>query len=424
MRLYARYALPLLVLSSFGPVVGGGVRLEHVAAFGLALLGLVFTNGRRLPASIALAGLAWLALVGVAIADTLHAASVHTLPLQHPMGAPKDVDPISFRNILTGLAQLLLPVAASVVALRADDGAGRVFALRALVVLTAANTLLAALQLVAPEAILPVLKLFWPGGDEGTPLLSMGNGRFGGIFNHPAEAAMATTLALFVLPEAWKDGGRDWAVGLLLPLLVLGGLLSFSKTVLFLGFPLAFLYLGMEHRRAVVFSRRALLLLGAWSGAAVLGIVTVLTRAGITMETFASLVSITTVGDGGVVGTATGGRFSAGDTGSVAWAFAQVFDRSPLLGLGFGTFLAYDSMYLVAFAYAGLVGLVAYGGLLAALAARVKRAARPRTLGFTLLFVALAGLGIPTFTSVRVGVLLTVFVCLLLTPPKEALRVA
>ncbi len=260
------------------------------------------------------------------------------------MGVPKDTDPISFKSILTGLAQLLLPVAAAIVALRADNGASRTLALKTLVVLTAANTVFAALQLLAPEAILPILKLFWPGGDEGTPLLSMGNGRFGGIFNHPAEAAMATTLALFVLPEAWKGKGRDWAVGLLLPLLVLGGLLSFSKTVLFLGFPLAFVHLALEHRKTKLFSKRAALLLGVWTATGLFGAVTMLAKAGITMDTFASLVAITTVGDGGVVGTATGGRFSAGDTGTVAWAFAQVFDRSPLLGLGFGAILAYDSM--------------------------------------------------------------------------------
>ena len=73
----------------------------------------------------------------------------------------------------------------------------------------AVNGLVAVLASYVGAARIPLLRLFWAaGGGVTVAELAAGNGRFSGVFNQPAEAGVAYSLAAFCLVFLMRSGAR------------------------------------------------------------------------------------------------------------------------------------------------------------------------------------------------------------------------
>ena len=121
------------------------------------------------------------------------------------------------------------------------------------------------------------LRPFWAQAGAATTVSESASqqGRFGGVFNQPAEAG--TIYGLAALLAVYLYCRRPWILAIALTSISLGGILSVSKIFIFAGLPLALLYLI---RTAVISGRAGALVatlslvamgprafgIGEWSG--------------------------------------------------------------------------------------------------------------------------------------------------------------
>lgn len=386
------WPVALVLVACFGPYLAFGLRTEQVVVYALALPAVVRLSQRWLPGAILAGGLAWLSLVAVAASSGL-------------------VGPGDSHRYIAGVDNLLLPVAAGLVAIDWSDRWSAHELLLAmshwLVLLLSANTLVIGLSLVSEPSW---LAHFWSGDATIGTVGAMGTvaeraatmGRLSGVFNQPVEAGVAYSLGVLLL--AYRTHYRRTLA--LIPwwvLLMAGGLASVSKVFLLLGVPVTLAYLLYTHQTQIIRVVPVVLAATAGTWAALSGAWTGGDRV---RWLFSG-----DLGDHTAVQWFTAGRY--GTTGDVSEVIDMVLADYPITGYGAaGTPVAYDSAYVEVLVFGGLLGLGCY--LLALIALFVCWLDIPfrRPQGALILAVlavtVAAGLGGPTFTANRIGVPLTI----------------
>jgi len=266
------------------------------------------------------------------------------------------------------------------------------------------------LQVLLPEqaGLRQVLQYFWTQARDGSVAeLALGNGRYTGIFNQPAEAGIAFGLGLFACIYLIRIGSNYLILKILvLSLLLVGGLLAQSKVfyLVSLSIALVSMVLGRTKRWRVLGSGLAAVAVGS-IGLLAAGMSEPLRYTG-------SFLNGATLGN---VSGLTAGRFGGG--GSVDGPLDFVLTNSPFYGLGMTYFgSASDSEWLRIVGGSGLLGLTAFTLVLAILAYRLIRnstalAEPDRWLAGSVLAMTIIGsFGIPVLSANRAGTL----VCLVL----------
>ncbi|RYC11533.1 hypothetical protein [Nocardioides zhouii] len=306
---------------------------------------------------------------------------------------------------------------------------------------------------------IPLLRLFWAaGGDDVTVAeLAAGNGRFSGIFNQPAEAGVAYSLAAFCLVHLMRSGTRVptkvwlplWA------LIVVGGLLTLSKIFVIGGVVVAggLILSGRRHRLPLSMASVAVVVaagvlaavggLGSWGASGQLAWYVDSARAG---NSWAYTLSAGRFGDASAdAGSLGGEQAPSGDSG-VPEEFQQpgglvelsrvVLDEHPWFGVGArGLPVSYDATWVETIIVAGLVGLVLMVGVHLFLLVRWWRLrgtlAREewRLAGAVVLLVWGSSFGMPSLTGNRESSLMWILLALLVVfrspserskPPAES----
>jgi hypothetical protein len=382
---------------AFGPYLAGGFRTEQVAVYLSALLVVLF-GWRAVFARGTSAPLPFLTLWGAYLFAAFLGVAGHS-----------NDTPFESGSLLAGIDNLLLPLAMLLLTWywRARDPGWDALKAAARVIVTAmtANAVIA-MYSVAAHSLQPFswLPQFWnrEQGGASVAVNSIGNGRYTGIFNQPAEAGVAYSLAVFCLLYLTQTGGaRGRPRAFAGAALVVGGVLTVSKMFLLGGLPVvAWLVLRDRHRRVRIVGGTAMFtvayrvlstshLLPHWAGTRQLG------------DLF---------GGGSLLSRLTAQRFGSGSTLSAG--FATILHSSPLTGVGAaGLKVPYDSAWLEAMIVAGIAGVVLLGLTQLWLVARwwtlrgVTPAPEHRLAGAALILVVASSLGLPTLTANRVSTL-------------------
>ncbi|MGH3217620.1 MAG: hypothetical protein ACRDPY_02635 [Streptosporangiaceae bacterium] len=282
-----------------------------------------------------------------------------------------------------------------------------------------ANAVLALAQLAFSDVTLGgFLPRFWDtaSGTIAVPVaeLAVGNGRYTGIFDQPAEAGIAYGLALLCVIYLVRRGMRWELAGACAALLVTGGILSLSKAFLFGALPLAAWAIAASS------GVRMRILAGCAAGAAAMllaGSVGLLPSWAAGHNTLESLLHPT----GPLASVFTAGRYGPGG-GTLGLVAADVLRASPWAGFGAGGLATpYDSLWLQILVLSGIVGLVLMCAALVALVwrwLRLRAVAAPpeRSLAGSVLALTVGtSLGFPALTANRVGILAWLILGVLLT---------
>ena len=386
----------LLTVAAFGPYLqrGSGLRTEQVAVYVLCILVLGLRLTKIRISAVLPALVPWLLFTVVAM-----------------VGAIGPQAPSIFRegSFLAGTDNLLLPIAVLIViagAVAVRDAEYLLEVAGRIIVVGAAVNALVALASTRTDLSF-FLRPFWAQAGAATTVSESASqqGRFGGVFNQPAEAG--TIYGLAALLAVYLYCRRPWILAIALTLISLGGILSVSKIFIFAGLPLALLYLI---RTAVISGRAGALVatlslvamgprafgIGEWSG-------------------LASLERLFRPDAGqGIVDLYTAGRFSSGS--GLLGVFDQVLSVSPIFGVGVsGWRVPYDSAWGESLVVAGLFGTVAVICTYAAIvfvAITLRGPTRDLALAISL-FLVVASFGISSLTANRVASLVWVVVALL-----------
>ena len=408
--------LVVLMLAAFGPyVIAGVVRVDHLLIYPLfaVRLALLAVGGAALVLRLRPLGdlRLLLLLIFLLVAGVTILLRNYQAPRQLLGAAENYFQPIAVITIVGTAIAGRNDVDLRHLAIRLINLYLALLMLNAVVAGTALSLSLTG----HGELALPLLRPFWGQGDaEGITVAerALGALRFSGIFDQPFEAGLQHSfgllLGVFVIRlEERTPATRDY-VRLLL--IAAGGLLAFSKVIIFGGLPLLLAYLAWEKWLGRMLRSKlviAVLLLGATAGGVLLSWWSgVLDR----IWTSTNLIQVLI-----------GPRFRAG--GVVATVAAQVLESSPLVGLGFGPFTTYDNAYLEYWAQGGVFALMLYMLILTTLArAGVRQRWTPvgRFYAVSTLFVALAGIGAPILTANRFTVVFWMLITVLLT--RDALR--
>lgn len=389
-----RFVVAVLVLASFGPYVAGGLRTEQFAVYGLlATIGFVQIASLQVPPlpvrAWVLFGI-WATYVTLAFASGLGAQTT-----RWPSG-----DLLAGADNVVGPLAVMLLVWSTVTATTASRALE--FAAKLIAVCMALNGLLAVVM--TRVDLTPLLRPFWSGA-EGTATAENAAvlGRFGGVFNQPAEVGLAYGVAALCAWYVWRDRPR-----MLYPILlaiVLGGLLSVSKVFILGGLPviLWLLLRGARTRGTTVFVAFAAFLGLVQSGVAEQW--TGLDRLGRLLRPDE---------DQNLLNLFTASRF--GDDSTLTEVVDEVSTASPWFGVGIrGLETPYDNAWVEAFIVAGLFGVVAYTFAVLAMwvIARRDQDEVRRTFATGLVLVVLAGsLGLPALTVNRVATAVWLLVAL------------
>lgn len=425
---WLRVWIVVCVLGVFGPYLVSGARTEQLVIYGSAAA-VVVSQITRLgsilrPAAVVL-GL-WTAYAAVVIGAGL---------------VVENRTPWESGSLVAGVDNVLLPLACIVVfsfwtTLVDSDSLLRLVGW-VLAWAMAVNAALSILTTYVGLSAVPGLGRFWDSGgsDESVAVLAEQMGRFSGIFNQPAEAGVAYSLAaLGILYLVRTDRRRPrWVLWVLLALVVIGGLLTLSKVFAVGGLFLAFVLAILDRRnrlQAVSVGVGAVVgtavlgmadLAGSWGASTMLNWYRVSIQAGDSWAYTLSAGRFGTPGDNGPAPSisssapvdAEGGV--ALPTGLTDTAH-QIFEHHPVVGVGArGLLVAYDSSWAEALIVGGLVGLVLLVLVHVALIARwvTARRAMPRATwqfaGAVVVLMLGASFGIPALTCNRASTLLWMF---------------
>lgn len=265
--------------------------------------------------------------------------------------------------------------------------------------------------LVSPRAL--EILTYWVQADENSVWSQARDvGRFSGIFNQPLEAGAFYSVALLALVYCWKHSSINKLVlGILLPLILAGGLLSLSKNFVVVGV-LTALTLAIWIR-----------VIPAWL-AMTIAVPTAVIVPPIFIKYNPDYVDSLTAlyYTGGLFSALTAGRFGQEDS-KVSLLFQSLFEVGDWrLGRGLGSHLPLDNGFLEFF-YQG--GIVAVGGFILALVAllyygwRDRAADSGRLLVALVLFTAGASLGGPAFTANRANIPLLLLIAAAIVDLRE-----
>lgn len=427
------------VAAVMGPYLASGLRTEQLAFYGSAAFLVVTQRSSlvRVLAPVRWLLLVWLAYAGVAVVGGL--VPVH------------NATPWESGSLLAGLDNALLPLATmlTVAYWCSQYSMERILAVASsvLVVAMATNAVVAlAGSLVGLESM-PVLRRFWAADGTSSYVAELAEqmGRYSGVFNQPAEAGIAYTLAALSLAYLQKRGLVSlWMASLAWGLLVVGGLLTLSKV--FLGGLLLALALVLLYRARAV-----------WTTAVALATVVAMVGASLAgwfnswgASTMASWYRGSIDAGDSPLYTLTAGRFGtpgsdgppsipvpvpvapAGGDAGVAGAETEVTpvgmgslmrtvaEEHPVFGLGArGLQVAYDSAWAEAMVVGGLVGLamvlLAHLLIAGSVVVRLRRLDSIHALLLAAVVVlTLAGsMGMPALTGNRESTLLWIWIIVL-----------
>lgn len=400
--------LILVLVAAFGPYLykAAGIRTDHLIVYGVAGWALLQiaagSSGWRLPVTLwtVIACLASATFWTLAISILLNSASA----METIAGLENYVQPM---GLVVGLSV--------VVALAPLEERRRLLGKASAIIclLLGVNTLV---------GVASVFWNTWPLVEPFVRATSTGAsvwqnaatlGRYSGIFDQPMEAgaAYATGLAAWVY---WVEkSGRPTAGQLvLLGALMVGGFLSVSKVFILGGLPLFCAYLAWSLRwrpgllaryllAALVSLPFAVWLMSRWVG-----------------ERFLlRIFDIDVIASQGLIALYTSGRFGGAGQTTVEYLFATAWSHAPLRGFGFGAFSPLDGAYIQYFYQGGLIALLIYAFMLAALGLHVlahyhMAPREARLLLILLVLVVGAGLGAPVLTLNRSSILLWVLIVL------------
>lgn len=407
-RRVSRVVLISLALSAFSPYLLGSVRAEQMVVYSLAVLTTV-TRGALWP-KVRPGPLPFVLLLSFPL--LVSATGL--------LGQPVSQGPFAPGSVLASLDNQLLPIGIILVVWGMGSSLDRSESLDIVSkVLMGAMALNALVAIGQWAEIVPIdqLSVFFNGTQgQSVSELAVGQFRFSGIFNQPAEAGVCYSLALLaglrmtqVKPSIWR-----WQ-GAALFLIVIGGLLTVSKIFIYGGLvaALVILFASLASRRArsTLASAAVLAVLLAWMAHRV-------DWGG--LETLRALVGPQALG----LSTASAGRY--GQDSTVGPLVDFVLHTSPMAGLGASGIsnYPYDSLYVQSLVYAGVIGVVCSVLTFAILVRRAFESARwletnERFLarGITYL-VIIASFGLPVLTANRTAVLVWLFIAILLVLGK------
>jgi hypothetical protein len=402
-----------IAAATFGPYVFGGFRTEQIAVYGVALLmsttaswlRIRLPDHARLVAVLLVAPLA-LGLVGA-------------------VSPPFNASRYLLGSALAGLDNLVLPIAvAFVVSSMVAAGADRDALTRIVCTITVwVMTINAGLEVWATGGNGPDLDAFHGLGTlESVSDRAEQLGRYSGIFNQPAEAGLLYSVALVAAVYLYRQ--RAVLLALTATAVTIGGVLTISKTFLFVGFPIGVWHVlrsagGRVRRYAAVVA----LALAAWAGA----------KSGLTpvWKGGAFLLELMPGRNQGAVDQYTAGRL--GETSTLSFVIDAVMQSSPITGFGAGGLLvAYDNAWVEALVVNGLIGAALYTAMLCALAycwvhtRPLMDAAQTRLAGGLIIIVVGASVGVPALSVNRCATILWLLLSLLLltaeAPDRGGLR--
>ncbi|MDZ5661151.1 hypothetical protein HN031_06160 [Nocardioides sp. zg-1308] len=424
------------VAAVMGPYLVSGLRTEQLAFYGSAAF-VVLTQARSLLR--VLAPVRWLLAVWGAYAVIAVVGGL--LPVDN-------ATPWESGSLLAGLDNALLPLATIVTVAYwcSVHPLPRIMAAvaRTLVVVMSLNAVVALVGCVLGLGSLPWLRRFWAADGSSTYVAELAQqmGRFSGVFNQPAEAGIAYTLAAFSLAYLQKRGltSPTWAtVGWVL--VVVGGMLTLSKV--FVGGLVIALVLVLAYRTRVVRTGvvavgtvAAMVALSAAGWFASWGASTMVGWYRSSIEAGDSPLYTLTAGRFGAAGTtgppsiavpvaptegATGGVDAGAEPAAalptgVGELARVIYDEHPVFGVGArGLQVAYDSAWSEALVVGGLAGLalVVIAHLLVVGSSLLRMRALDRVHALLLaavLVLTLAGsMGMPALTGNRESTLLWIF---------------
>lgn len=410
---WVRWWVACLTLSAFGPYLGSGIRTEQLAVYGS--LAMVCLGVGLRPRRSGTAAIPFILLWGSYVAIAVFSVAFPVVADMARGGVVGGLD-----NVLAPLAMLFVAWCWSGVG-RGDDLV--LVAARTVVAATTVNGVLAIISMLRGGVLpLPWLSVFWGSSAESSVAIrAAANGRYSGIFNQPAEAGIAYSIAAFCLLYLVQRSHRRGAilfvgVG---AILAVGGLLTASKIFLFGGVPaIAYLVIRDRVRRKQIAVLTAMLAVAGYlaGGAGVL-------------TSWSGLSMLTSIFDSDSfgVGSLTAGRF--GESSTLEGPAQAVLQHSPIVGFGAGGLaVPYDSMWLEALVMAGIVGVALITVLFALLGIRFfsiwrGRMHTPEALlgGAVVVLTAGASFGMPALTGNRVSTIVWIFLgMLIVTRSKDS----
>ena len=420
----------------FGPYLVSGVRTEQAALYGSAAGAVLLL--RRYPRALQPG---WVVMALWAVYAGTAAVGALLIESRLPWGTG---------SVVAGLDNAFLPLATMTVAALWMQLLPLSLLLRTVsLMVVGAMSLNGAIAVVTSflgfDGV-PLLQRFWAASGSGTTVaeLAAGSGRYSGVFNQPAEAGVAYSLAAFCLIYLVRSGTalrrEAWVVAW--ALIIVGGLMTLSKIFIVGGVLISAILIltGRQHRVLLtasgLFSAIACVVLGAlgwlgtWGASGMFGWYVASMRAG---DSLAYTLSAGRFGRGGEAGVGTGSPIdpSSGDPGSgVPDEFAQpgglvelareVLGHHPWFGLGAGGApVSYDSTWIEAIVVAGSVGALCMLGVHIALLVRwiLLRGVVPREewrLGGAVVLLAWgSSFGMPSLTGNRESSLTWILLSLL-----------
>lgn len=369
----------------FGPYLVGGVRTEQLALYGSALVAVVLL--RRHPRALQPG---WLVLALWAVYVATAAIGAFLVESRLPWGSG---------SLVAGLDNALLPLATMTVSavwmrLLPVSLLLRIVSWTVVAAMSLNGVVALAMSFVGIDG-LPLLARFWASSTAGTTVaeLAAGSGRYSGIFNQPAEAGVAYSVAAFCLIYLVRSRTTVprtvWVTAWVF--IIVGGLMTLSK-VFVVGAVLitaGLIITGRTHRvllSATAAATGALTVvlgafgwLGTWGASTMLAWYMDSVRAG---DSLSFTLSAGRFGRGGEwIETPPVDPGTAAEGSGVPDAIAQpggllelgreVLANHPWFGLGAaGAPVSYDSTWLEAIIVAGTIGVLCVLGVHVALLVR------------------------------------------------------
>lgn len=400
-----QWIVAIVILSSFGPYLHPyGIRPDHVAIYGLS--GIAMWNAFFCRVNLFRTSLVAFMPFALLVSATWSAIVTWWSPT-----------PANTTLIIAGLDNYLQPVAIylllSWTLAHASVSEMRSYLLQVYRLMLLALSLNAALALASVFVdTWPLVRFFVQGepGHMGTVWERAARlGRYSGIFNQPSEAGIAYSLGLFAWGQLFVVERRLSPYLLtLLFMVLLGGLLTISKVFLMVAIPLFFGWVFLNRNELSLRCKAA----HGWLFMGFMAIVLWLLAfhwQGLKRLT-KTFGLVEQAGTSGFLSHITGKRFGS-ERSHVVQGFLDVWENAPLQGFGFGLRQGFDNAYLEFFYQGGGVGLTLYLVVLAwlgILGRRVLAWSRPEgsMLLLIMVFVVMAGVGIPVLTINRSSILL------------------
>lgn len=390
----------LLIAASAGPYVSAGIRTEQVVTYlgiGLFLFTQHRSTPRTTPTGIEKIAKPWLLYVCIVLLATI-ANTISPANLASQWLRPG--------STLAGLDNVIAPlmIMGFVHATHDPRNQQRLLRVASLTLIVVGICASAASWL---QAFTSTDLVQWWGSSTSVAILAEQNGRYGGIFNQPAEAGLFFGVVLLV--SAYLSRRHPVISALGAAAAVLGGFLAVSKVLIFAAIPIAiwqfFFARGGARVGKMILAATGMIVaillfpklaLPDWPGLAQLQRV---------MATFQTE----------PLAAVTAGR--VGSDSTLSQTLDPVIDLSPMLGFGAaGVSLPYDNAWIESLVVGGILGAAAITLVIARLMSVAYRSISNQEGALLRALTALSvvtALGLPMFTANRASTILWIFICIL-----------